>query len=203
MAGTPGKNRIRIFSLTSLGVVALVIVIAANVMVWKGNRDKQAQVNILNGEISQVQNNVKGIPAPSSGLDLKLAAAEAALAEAQGILPSALNMNDVIDYIIDTAEQCHVEAVPLVSEGMSSGNSNQSYRVFSFSVTITGSLANAMNYITGLQGSTFPTLSVTDCTIDKIEGTDYSRPENSTQVRMNLSIAVYTAAPAAVEDAAS
>jgi len=202
MAGTPGRNVKRIISLTSLGVMVLVIVIAANVVVWKNNRDKQAQISVLNNEISQLQHKIKGTPAPSSDLVSRLTTAKVALAEAQKVLPGAINLNDVIDYIIDVAEQCQVQAVPLVSEGLAP-DSNQSYQVSTFSVTVTGSLENAMNYMTSLQGSKFPTLFITDCIIDKTEVTDYTRPENSTQVTVNLVIAVYTSSPPTGEDAAS
>jgi|GEM_PF-2694347 len=203
MAGKPGENKKRIISLTSLGVIVLIIVLIVNVLVWKSNRAKQEQINILSGEVSQVHHKIKGTPAQSSGLDSKLAAAMAAFVEAQNVLPGTINMNDVIDYIIDLAGQCHVQAVPLSSEGMAPENSDLSYRVSTFSVTVTGSLENARNYMTSLQGGEFPTLLITDCAIDKIEGTDYTRSENSTQVRVTISIAVYTASPAKGEDITS
>jgi hypothetical protein len=57
--------------------------------------------------------------------------------------------------------------------------------------------------MTRLQGSKFPTLVITDCTVNKIEGMDFARLENSTQVAVSLSIAVYTSSPAISEDAAS
>jgi hypothetical protein len=203
LARTPGNNKTSIFSLTSIGVLVLVVVIAANVLVWKSNRDKRAQINILNNETSQVQQKTAGTPAIPSNLDARLTSAKIGLAKAQSALPGAVNINDVFDYLIDVAEQCQVQAIPLVSEGTELGSSSQPYRVTSLSVTVTGSLGNVKKYMTGLQGDIFPTLVITDCTIDKTEGTDYSRPENDTQVMVNLSIAIYTASPAAGEDAAS
>jgi Tfp pilus assembly protein PilN len=203
MAVTPGKIKKRIFSLTLFGVIVLIVVIAANVIVWKNNRDKQAQIAVLHNEISQVQQKIQGTPAAPSDLDSRLAAAKAALAEAQNALPGAINRNDVIDYIIDVAEQCQVQVVPLVSEGLAPEKTGQAYQVLTFNATVTGSLENATDFMTRLQGSKFPTLVITDCTVNKIEGMDFARLENSTQVAVSLSIAVYTSSPAISEDAAS
>jgi hypothetical protein len=203
LAGTPRNNKTSMVSLTSIGVLVLVVVIAANVFFWKSNREKRAQINYLNNETSQIQQKTAGSPVISSNLDARLTSAKIGLAKAQSALPGAVNINDVFNYLIDVAEQSQVQAIPLVSEGTESGSANQPYRVTSLSVTVTGSLGNVMRYMAGLQGDIFPTLVITDCTIDKTEATDYSRPENDTQVMVNLSVAVYTASPAADEDTAS
>jgi hypothetical protein len=201
MTGTSGNNKKKMISLTTIGLAVLIIVIGANVLLWKSNRDRQSEILILNGEISQVQHKIKGTPVPSADLVSRLAAAKNALTEAQNTLPDAINANDIIDYMIDVADQCQVQAVPLVSEGQEHGKSAQPYQVATFSVTVTGSLKNTTNYMTNLQEGRFPTLFITNCAMDKLEDTDFSRPENSTQVTVKLSIAVYTAAPPAGEDA--
>ena len=203
MAGAPGKNKKRIFTLTSFGVMVLVVVIAANFVMWKNNRDKQVQIDVLNNEISQVQQKIQGTPGPPSDLDSRLAAAKAGLVEAQNALPNAVNRNDVIDYIIAVADECQVQVVPLVVEGWVPEKAGQSYQVFRFSGTVTGILENATNFMTRLQKSKFPTLIITDCTVNKIGSTDFSRPENSTLVTMKLSIAIYIASPAPNKDSAS
>jgi septal ring factor EnvC (AmiA/AmiB activator) len=203
MAGTPGKNKKRMISLTAFGVIVLVVVIAANVVVWKNNRDKQSQIAGLQSEISQVQQKIKASPATPADLDARLAVAQAALAEAQNVLPGTISRNDVIDYILNTGAQSQVQVVPLVSAGLAPGNAKQSYRVFTFTATITGTLENAMDFMTRLQGDKFPTLVITDCSVTKIEATDFARPEKSTHVTVSLSIAVYIASPATSEDDAS
>ena len=203
MAGIPNKNKKKIISLTSLGVIVLIVVIAANVFVWKNNRDKQSQIAVLESEVSQVQQEIKGVPAPPTDLDSRLAAAQAALAEAQNVLPGTISRNDVIDYILSVAEQSQVLVVPLVAGGLAPGNAKQSFPAFTFSATVTGTLENTNNFMTRLQGKKFPTLFITGCTVNKIEATDFTRPEKSMQVTVSLSIAVYISSPATSKDAAS
>jgi predicted negative regulator of RcsB-dependent stress response len=114
MAGKPGGNVKRIFSLTLLGVVTLVVIIVANVILWRNNEGKRVRIDDLNNEVSQVYQNIAGTPQPADDLESRLAAAEAELVAAQNVLPDTVNQNDVIDYIIEVAAECRVEVVPLV-----------------------------------------------------------------------------------------
>lgn len=200
MAGTPGKNKRRIFSLTSLGVMVLIIVIAANIFVWRSSHTKQSQIDALHNQISQVKQKINATPALPSDLDSRLAAAKAGLAVAQTALPTDVNPNDIIDFVIDMAGQSGVLVIPLAADGLAPQLPGQSYKELHFTATVTGTLENAMNFMTKLQRGQFPTLIITECTVTKTESTDYSRPEYSTQVTIKLGFAVYTAAPAANKD---
>jgi hypothetical protein len=197
-----GYNLKRLISLTSLGVLLILAVIVVNILVWQNNSARQSQIDLLDSQISQVQGNIAGIPAPATDLDARLAAANAAFTEAKNGLPGGIDTNDIMDYLINVAEQCQVEAVPLASEGAAPA-SGKSYLEYDFSVTVTGSLANAADYVASLEGNDFPTLIILDCSVSKIEGTDFTRPEKNMQVTVNLSIAVYVASPAAGEGGAS
>lgn len=203
MAGTPGENKRRIFSLTFFGVLLLIAVIVVNFVVWKSNQDKQSQINGLHQEISQVQQKIKGTPGPASDLDARLAAANAALVAAQNALPGAVDRNDVIDFIIATAEQCQVQAIPLNISESSAGKAGQSYQVLQFSTTVTGSLANATNFLTTLQGGQFLSLTITGCIIKKSGSIEFLQPEYQAEVTIDLTFAIYTAAAANSEDNAS
>src|SRR4030042_501461 len=105
MAGAHGKNIKRIFSLTSLGVILLVVVIVANGILWRNNEGKRVQIDDLNSEISRVHQNIAGAPQPPEDLESRLAAAEVELAAAKNTFPSTVNQNDVIDYIINVGAE--------------------------------------------------------------------------------------------------
>jgi len=199
MANTSGSNKKWRFGLTSLGVIVLVAVIVVNILMWQNNQGKRTQIDSLKNEVSQVNQKTQQVPAPATDLDARLAAAKAALAKAQKALPGDVNANDIIGYIIDTADKCQVQAVPVASQAAAPPGSGQSYVAYDFSVTVSGSLENAMAFMNSLQGSEFPTLKITDCNVDKIEGTDFARAESGTQVTLTLSIAVYVASPAGEE----
>ena len=200
MAGAPGKNIKRIFSLTSLGVILLVFVIVANVIVWRNNEDKRTQIDDLNSEISHVHQNIAGTPQPPDDLESRLAAAKAELAATQNTFPSAVNRNDVIDYIIGVAAECRVEVVPLVVVGWSPEKPGQSYRVLRFSGTVTGYLEDTNDFMTRLQEGKYPTLIITECSVQRINDADLSNPERNAQVTVDLSIALYFSSATAGEE---
>ena len=198
MAGAPGKNNIkRIFSLTSIGVILLAIVIAANGILLRNNEGKRVQIDDLNSEISQVQQNIAGTPQAPDDLESRLAAVEAELAAAKNTFPSAVNRNDVIDYIINVAAECRVQVIPLVVMGWAPGNTGQSYRILRFSTTVIGHLEDTNAFMTRLQKGEYPTLIITECTVQRVEDVDVSDPERNAQVMVDLSIALYVSSPTA------
>ncbi len=198
MAGEPRNNKIkRIFSLTLLGVIALVAIIVANVVLWRNNESKQSQIDELNNEISQVHQGIAGTPPPSGDLESKLAAAQSELETAQNALPGNVNGNDVIDYIIGVAEECRVEVVPLVVRGWSPGETGDYYGVLKLSGTVTGSLENATDFMTRLQEGKYPSLVITGCSVQRIDQAELSSSVLNVPVIINISIAVYGSSPAA------
>jgi hypothetical protein len=202
MTVVPGKNKIRIFSLASFGVIVLVAIIAANVLVWNSNRDKESKITGLLNDASLVQRNTQAMPPLPTDLDARLAAAQAALEGTQNALPGNISRNDILDYIINTAAQSRVKVAPLIANGLTADKTGQHHQVMMFTATVSGTLGNTTDFMTRLQGGDFPTLAITDCTVAKTEATDFSKPEYGTQVTVHLSIVVYVAAPAVNEDAA-
>lgn len=203
MTGEPGDKKKRALSITTFGVIVLIaIIVVANIIVWKNHLDKRAQIDALNNEISRVYQRVKETPQPPEGLEARLETAKAELAAAQKALPDAVRRNDVIDYILSTAEECQVQIIPLVSEGWVTENTGQSYRVLKLHGTVTGSLEHATDFMTRLRDSKYPTMTITECTVERLNGPDISNPENGMQVAVNLNIALYTYSPAASEETA-
>lgn len=200
MTGEPRGKKKRALSITSFGVIALIAIIVANAVVWAGYRGKCAEVSSLTDEISRVYQSIKETPRPPEGLEARLETAKTELAAAKKALPDAVRRNDVIDYILSTAEECQVQIIPLVSEGWVTDNSHQSYRILKLNGTVTGSLEQATNFISELQDGKYPTMTITELTVERLSGPDISNSENSVQVSVSLSIVLYIYSPAASED---
>jgi hypothetical protein len=202
MAGQPGSNKKRLIFITALGLVALIVIIAANIVVQNSRLDKEAQIALLNDELSQVRQQVLQGQEPPADLEYRLETAKSELAAAQQTFPSAVDRNDVVDFILNTAEECQVEFIPLVSEGWATENFGQSYNVLKYHGTVTGSLENAKKFMTRLHEGQYPTMTITDCTVQRIGGIDVNQPADSIQVTIELKIALYTFTPAEIGDTA-
>ncbi len=200
MAGETNRNKKKLFSITSIGLIVLVIIVVANIVVWKDHLGERAQIDVLNNEISHVHQRIGETPQPPQNLEVKLETVKAELAAVQNVFPGTVNRNDVIDYIIDVAEECQVQVVPLISQGWVTENAGQSYRVLKLSGTVTGSLEQATNFISKLQGSKYPTMTITELTVQRLDGLDISNLEDNIQVAVNMNIALYAYSPVANED---
>jgi hypothetical protein len=180
------------YILIIIGLAALIAVLALNVVVWKSNRASKLQIADLNGQISQVEQQVSKVPAVSPDTNNELAAAQDALNAAKTTLPNDINRNDIIDYIIAIAAQCGVKAIPLAVEETIPGKSIRTYNELNIVVTITGTLGNAEDFMKLVQGGEFPTLVITSSSITKTELNDFIRSESDTMVTMRLGIVAYS-----------
>lgn len=197
-AGEARNNKKRGFPYALLGAAALIAVIAANVMVWNGARARQGQVEDLKAQIVQVNKQVSQVAAPPAGLESKLQAAQAALALAGQGYPADIDRNDVFDFMLITAEVSEVEILPLAFEGMESAG--DSYFTLIYRTTITGTLDNTADFMTRLHKDMYPTMTITECTVQRMSAPDPAIPEDEIEVSIDLSISLYVASVESGED---
>ena len=159
------KNKKRTIPMTLLGVVVLVVVIVVNIVFWRGYFDKQAQAGAIKVEVQQVNQLIAQAAEPPSELQAQLVAVQADLENALAVFPKNIDRNDVIDFILDTAEECQVQILPLVSEGEESGGTGGSYKVLGYHGTVTGSLGHTSSFMTKLHSGKYSTMIITDCAV--------------------------------------
>ena len=203
LASEPRNKKKSRFPIASLGAFALFIILVANMIVWNKYSENQAQVDTLKNEIIQVNQQISQAVEPPSNLESRLEIAKDDLEIAQQVFPENVDRNDVVDFILNTAEECQVQIVPLVSEGWGTETAGQSYTTLKYHGTVTGSLAHATNFMTMLRSGKYPTMMITDCTIKRITGPDISVPESDIEVTIDLVIALYTSSTQGNEDTAS
>ena len=201
MTGENKRKKKKKLTLTSVGVILLVIIVAANIYLWKNQAGNRVQIDNFENQISLVQQKIGEMPEPADDLESRLEKVKAELAAAQEGFPGTVDRNEVLDYILNVAEECRVQIVPLVSDGWVIENIGQSYRVLKISGTISGSLENANSFITSLQNGKYPTLTISEFAVQRTDGSEVSVSESEMQVVVDLKIALYTFSPAAEEDA--
>ena len=186
------RNIKKLFSVTSVLIALLVIAIAANGVVWKDRLARSAEISLLNSELSQVSHNIAAAPAPPGDLQVKLAMATAALTAAQTAIPPEFNRNDAIDYIINLAKECQVEAMPISSQGWLVEKTDPSYPVLKLNTAITGTFTRANEFIYKLQHGKYPGLVVPEIGITRTSSPDnagaFSGDNTKVTVRLNISI---------------
>lgn len=187
-----------------LGVVALVAIIVANVLMWRGSLDAQSRVDDLKAEAAQVNQQVsQGVPLPPTDLEAELEQAEDDLAEALQVFPSNINGNDVIDFIIAVAAECSVDLVPLVSDGESADSDGQSVVIFRYHGTVSGTIYHTSSFLTKLQTGRYQTLVLTECNVKRILTIDNPASGDSVLVTVDFSIAIYVSLDSEDEDTVS
>jgi hypothetical protein len=184
-----------LISATTLMVVMLVGIIVANVLVWQGHFRNRAEAAALTGSIAAVDQKIMDVPAPPDDLGARLETAQADLEAAETALPSSISRNDVIDYIIDLAADCGVEAIPIVIDGWSPESPGSSYSVLKLNVTLTGNLAGVTEMLAALQSSRYESLTISNLAIDREGAATSSGFGDDTPVKVGMNIAVYTSSP--------
>jgi hypothetical protein len=191
------KKRKVIISVPLVITVLLVGIIVANILVWHDHLGKRAEANALTGQIARVNQKIKGVPVPPEDLAARLATAQAELKAAESAIPATINRNDVIDYIIKLADECQVDVVPLIVEGLIPQNTGASYSALKLNITVTGSLAGVTRLIAELQDSQYKSLTITNLTIARQDQSGASSGfGDATPVTVGMNIALYTYSPA-------
>jgi hypothetical protein len=177
------------------GFFLLVIVIGANFYVWKARAADETQMTSLSGNLAAVQQQINKVAEPAGDLKTRLAAAEAAYAATQTGFPTAVDRNEVMDYLLDVAEENSVQILPLTSEGWKMERNGQQYNVLSFTATVSGSLENVLNLIDSLHNGKYRTLAISDCIIHRENANSPGFPGEDMPVTVAISLGIYTFVP--------
>jgi hypothetical protein len=176
---------------TWLCVIGIIVIIVANIIIWKNYFGDKSQIEVLESEIALVNEQIAEAAQPPANLESELVEAQSELIAALEVFPENVDKTDVIDFIINTAEACDVLVVPLMSEGLEISNIGQSYLVLKYSGTVIGKLNNATNFITMLRNGDYTTIIITECTVERITELESDISGSEIEVAIDLSFALY------------
>jgi hypothetical protein len=153
-------------------------------------RQKQKE---LTAQIADVTQTLAQIPQPPQDLEQRLAIAQANLATEQNGFPAKMNTTQVINTILELAEDCEVKAIPLVTQPWSTEMVGEhDYSVFRLSVVIEGSLPQLLTFISQLENGEFNTLLVENLSvIGESQPSAEEASEEATPPTATLNLAIY------------
>lgn len=147
----------------------------------------------LTAQISEVGQTLAQIPESPQGLEQRLAEAQTSLVAEQNAFPAKMSSTDVVNSILELADKCEVEAVPLITAPWSTEKvAEHDYYVFQLNIVAEGTLAQLMSFVSQLENGEFKTLIVEEMSITRVgEPTEEGAAEESIPVTANLDLAIY------------
>ena len=149
----------------------------------------------LSTQITWVGEMLREIPEPATDLSQQLAAAEASLAVEQNEFAREINITEVVNAILELANDCQVKAIPLVTNPWTTQKVNQhDYHVFRLNVAVEGSFSQLVSFIGKLEDGEFKTLIIKELRVSKLsnQSEEGHIPEDTIPVIAKLDLAIYT-----------
>ena len=174
-----------------LWIIGIIGIIVANIIIWKNYFGEKSEIEVVQNEIELVNQQIAQAAQPPADLESALLKAQSSLAAALEVFPENIDRNDVVDFILSTAEACDVVMVPLVSEGLEVSDFGQSYLALQYSGTVIGKLSDATNFITMLRNGDYSTIVITECTVERMTALDSEVSGGEIEVNINLEFSLY------------
>jgi len=179
-------------TLNTVGLLLLVVMAVAFFYLWQAKTDAIARVATLTDNVTGTQLIESNLAVPAVGLEAKLEDVKAELAAAGTGFPLNVDRNEVIDYILNMADDYNIQILPLVSDGWSKLTAGTEYRVLSITATAQGSLKDVESFMTDLQAGRYPTLVITGFSVARINTAAPAFPGDEMPVTVNMNIGIYT-----------
>ncbi|HEY33651.1 MAG TPA: hypothetical protein G4O10_11195 [Dehalococcoidia bacterium] len=141
--------------------VAVVILLAVYGVLTSGYLKQGSEQDRLLSEIEEIDQSIQDLEEPPPDRLEELVMLQASLAAEQETIPSEVNNSDVIEAILNLAQETGVKAIPLVTAPWSKRSvGTKTYRVFQISVEVEGTFAQVSEFIDSLENGEFNTLLV-------------------------------------------
>ena len=123
----------------------------------------------LTSQITEATEALAQIPEPPQNLEQRLEAAQARLAAEQSAFPSKLHSTEVINTILELANDYGVRAIPLVTQSWSTEMVGEhSYGVLRLTVAAEGNFSQLVSFVSKLENGEYKTLVVENLSITRV-----------------------------------
>lgn len=146
-------------------IIILLVVYAYFGIDYMKQRNEQEALSLQIAEVTEVLGEM---PKPSQDIEQRLEAAQTSLAAEQSVFPSKMNSTQVINTILELADDCQVKAIPLVTQPWSIENIGEhGYYVFRLNVAVEGSFSKLVSFVSKLENGEFKTLIVENVSVTR------------------------------------
>ncbi len=174
--------------ITILIIVLLVVYYLFGMDYMKQRQEHEA----LTSQITDVTQTLAQIPELPQDLEQRLAAAQASLAAEQSAFPSQINSTQIINTILQLADDSGVKAIPLVTQLWSIENvGKHGYYVLRLNVTVEGSFSQLVSFVSKLENGEYKTLIVENLSVSE-QAEEESASEGTIPITASLDLAIYT-----------
>ncbi len=175
--------------------LVIIIVLVVNAYFSMGYIKEHKEREALSSQIIEVTQMLREMPQPPQDLEKRLADAQTSLAAEQSALSGEMNSIQIINAILQLADDCKVKAIPLVTQPWSTENVGEhSYRVFRLNLAVEGSFSQLVSFLSKLENGELKTLTVRELSVTGVneQSDGETVPEGNTPVTASLDLAVYT-----------
>jgi len=178
-----------------LFTVLITILLVVYAYLGIGYMKQSGESKALASQITEAIETLREMPKPPQDIEQRLAAAQASLAAEQSAFLVKVNSTEVINTILELADDSGVKAVPLVTEPWSIQDVGEhGYYVFRLNVAVEGSLSHFSSFVSKLENGRFRTLVVEDLGVTRVseQSEEEGISEGTISVVASLDLAIYT-----------
>ena len=181
---------------SKLLIIPLIIILVAVYYFLGMDYSKQRkEQEALTSQIIEVTQTLRQIPQPPCDLEQRLAAAQASLAAEQSTFPDNINSTEVIDTILELADNSKVNIISLVTQPWSAEVVGEhDYYVFRLNIAVMGEFPQLLTYLNKLEKGDYTTLIIEALNVTRVTGQpeEEAIPEKALLISANLKLAIYS-----------
>lgn len=174
--------------LTAILIITLLVVYYIFGMDYINQRRENAA---LTSQIAEATQALAQIPESPQNLEQRLEAAQARLDAEQSVFPSNLHSTEVVNTILELANDCGIRAIPLVTQSWSTEVVGEhSYSVLRLTVAAEGIFTQLVSFVSKLENGEYETLVVENLSIARVPGGESASEEALTFIA-SFDLAIY------------
>jgi Tfp pilus assembly protein PilO len=173
-------------------ILLVAVLLVVYYLLGTGYLKQRREYAALSSRVADTTLALAQMAKPPDDLETKLAAAQADLDAARGLLPAKPSSTKLVNTILRLAEACKVKAIPLSTSPWAKGSiGDYSYEIFRINIAVTGGFTDLVNFVDRLENGeisslTVENINVTRDTMSGAEGTP-GKPVSAT-----ITLAIYT-----------
>ena len=181
-------------------IILVVALLAVYGFIGSDYLKQRNQRDAYDSQIADASATLMQIPQPPADLEERLAAAQDSLEEAKNVFMLDMTNTEIINKILDSANQTNVTVIPMATEPwVEESVADQTYSVLRISIQVVGEYTQLIMFLHELENGELNTLFIESLTVETTSGV--SLLESSERYALPLTATVRIAIYATARDA--